>query len=534
MLNLYALERRIEEHMRAGHVPGLALAIILDGQVSYARGFGVTSVEDGGLPVTPETLFRIGSITKSMTATMIMRLVEAGRLDLDRPVAEYVPWLAFSQAGLAKRITLRLLLSHSAGLPTSHTPFGRRDASGLEEYVRDDVPHYQFIAPPGKLYAYSNPGIRISGYIAEAVTGRPYTTLMQELVFDPLEMRRTTFDPAVAMTYPLAQSHDLDEDGNLTVQHRYADDSGGYPSGSVISTVMDLAHFAIMQMSAGLYGDQRVLAPESVAEMQKTQVDRYTTTGGGYGLALWMDEVNGIRRVGHEGSISTFGSHLLMAPEAGAAVILFFNRAPGFWDRSAEIVNSVLGQLLDRSLAAPGPRSIAPERSLWSRYAGSYLGDWRGLAVVNVVDEQLILEWNGRMLPLEADRNGLYFFHDPDSGETIPIGFIPEGDLPVQYIQIDSSPCRRYTPGHSLAPAPDTWPTYAGNYVGVENVVVRRREDQLMAYFEDLDQELACVPLGDHTFACDAGLLAFHIAADGAVPSLKLGNVYTLKHKAGV
>lgn len=520
--------------MRAGHVPGLALAIIQDRQISYARGFGVTSVEDSGLPVTPQTLFRIGSITKSMTATMIMRLVEAGRLSLDRPLAEYVPWLTFSQAGMAERITLRLLLSHSAGLPTSHTPFGRRDASGLAEYVREDVPHYQFIAPPGKLYAYSNPGIRIAGYIAEAVTGRPYVTLMQELVFDPLEMRRTTFDPTVAMTYPLAQSHDLDGDGVLSVQHRYADDSGGYPSGSVISTAMDLAHFAIMQMSAGLYGDRRVLAPESVAEMQRVQVDRYTTTGGAYGLALRLDEVNGIRRVGHEGSISTFGSHLLMAPEAGAAVILFFNRAPGFWDRAEEIVNSVLGQLLDPSLAAPRPQTVAPDRSLWPLYAGSYLGDWRGLAVVSAADDQLILEWNGRTLPLEANRKDLYFYRNPDSGETVPVGFIPEDDLPVQYIQIDSSPCRRFAPDTSWTPAPDTWPTYSGKYTGVENVVVRRQEDRLMAYFEDLGQELACVPLGDHTFACDGGLLTFHVTAYGAVPSLKLGNVYTLKREAGV
>ena len=98
MLNLHELERQIEAHMTVARVPGLAIAIIQDRLISYARGFGLTSVEDGGLPVTPQTLFRIGSITKSMTATMIMRLVESGRLNLDRPVTEYIPWLTFSQA----------------------------------------------------------------------------------------------------------------------------------------------------------------------------------------------------------------------------------------------------------------------------------------------------------------------------------------------------------------------------------------------------------------------------------------------------
>lgn len=165
MLNVQALEQDIQKHMQTAHVPGLALAIVQDREVIYSRGFGLTSVEDGGLPVTPQTLFRIGSITKSMTTTAIMRLVESGQLELDRPVREYVPWLTFSEEDAAERITLRRLLSHSAGLPTSHTPFGRRTPGGLEEYVREDVPQYPFVAPPGKLYSYSNPGIRIAGYI---------------------------------------------------------------------------------------------------------------------------------------------------------------------------------------------------------------------------------------------------------------------------------------------------------------------------------------------------------------------------------
>lgn len=337
MLNFQALERDVEEQMQVAHVPGLALAVVQDLEVVYSRGFGITSVEDGGLPVTPETLFRIGSITKSMTTTAIMRLVESGNLDLDRPVRDYVPWLSFSQVGAVEQITLRRLLSHTAGLPTSHTRFGHRAPSGLEEYVREDVPRYPFVAPPGKLYSYSNPGIRIAGYIAQVVSGQLYTQLMQELVFDPLEMKRTTFDPTVAMTYPLAQSHDLHDDGTLRVQHRYADDTGGYPSGAVISTAIDLSHFAIMQMNHGRFGDRRILSAESVAEMHRIQADMYTVSSAGYGLALVVDRYKGIRRVGHEGSISTFGSRLVMVPEAGTAVVLLFNRAPGFWTRAEAI-----------------------------------------------------------------------------------------------------------------------------------------------------------------------------------------------------
>src|SRR6266566_8965899 len=106
MLNFYKLEQRIEQGMQKGHVPGLALAIVKDQEVIYARGFGVTSIEDGGVPVTPQTLFRIGSTTKPMTGTAILRLVEAGKLDLDRPVKKYIDWLTLSEEDAADRVTL--------------------------------------------------------------------------------------------------------------------------------------------------------------------------------------------------------------------------------------------------------------------------------------------------------------------------------------------------------------------------------------------------------------------------------------------
>jgi CubicO group peptidase (beta-lactamase class C family) len=528
MLDFRDLEQHIGAQMQAAHVPGLALAIVQNLEVIYSRGFGVTSVEDGGLPVTPQTLFRIGSITKSMTTTALMRLVESGRLNLDRPIKDYVPWLTFSEEGAAGRITLRMLLSHSAGLPTSHTPFGRRDPAGLEAYVREDVPRYPFVAPPARLYSYSNPGIRIAGYIAQVVSGRPYTQLMQELVFDPLEMGRTTFDPAVAMTYPLAQSHDLNDDGTLSVQHRYADDTGAYPSGSVISTALDLTHFAVMHMNQGCFRDERILAPESVAEMQRVQIEKYTVSGAGYGLALAVDTYKGIRRVGHEGSISTFGSRLVTAPDTGTAVVLLFNRAPGFWARAEAITDAILDQLLDLPREAAKPQPIEPDRSLWPLYIGSYLGDWRGLATVDTIDGQLVLHWNGQVLPLRPLRQDLYFARRPDDGEIVSFGFIPNAGDPVQYLQVNSSPCQRFLLDATWIPAPDTWQIYAGKYTGVEKVVVRVDADRLFIYSEDVDREMPCVPLSNTCFACDVGLVEFHVAADGTVPSLQLGRIYTL------
>src|SRR4051794_30959241 len=119
--------------MAAASVPGLALAAVHHGEVAYARGFGVTSVEDGGIPVTPQTLFQIGSTTKPLTGTMLLRLVERSDLDLDRPVQTWMPDFTLSEPKAAERVTLRMLLSHTAGLPWDQISptrlFGPRDST---------------------------------------------------------------------------------------------------------------------------------------------------------------------------------------------------------------------------------------------------------------------------------------------------------------------------------------------------------------------------------------------------------------------
>jgi CubicO group peptidase (beta-lactamase class C family) len=531
MPDFHDLEHQIEAQMTATHVPGLALAAVQNGEIVYARGLGVASVETG-LPVTPDTLFRIGSITKSLTATAVMRLVDAGKLDLDRPVREYVPWLAFSDPDAAEQITLRLLLSHSAGLPTDHNPVGRRDPEALEAYVRDQLPAYRFIAPPGKLYAYANPGPRLAGYIAQVAGGRSYAELMQELVFDPLEMERTTFDPTVAMTYPLAQSHDLAGDGTLSVQHRYAEDASGYPSGFAISTVLDLAHLALMQMDGGQFGGRQLLSARSVAEMHAVQVDRYTTTDAAYGLGFFLDTHKGLRRVSHDGDISTFGSRLAMIPSTGVAVVVLANRTTGFWTKIDEIVDDLLDRLLGLPPGpAPEPPAVEPDRSAWPRYTGSYLGDWCGLAAIRAAAGRLSLDWNGVIIPLSAYRDDVYFGHKPGSGAIVSVGFVPEGDQAVRYLMLDSSPCERLEPDRSFRPNPVAWAAYAGRYSGDDTLTVRIEGDRLLVHSGNEGVEMLSVAVSNTRFACDVGLLDFQVAADGSVPAIRFGRVYTLARR---
>jgi CubicO group peptidase (beta-lactamase class C family) len=534
MPNWTELEEQIEAGMNAAHVPGFALAIVQDEKVTYAKGFGLAAIDGDeiGLPVTPRTLFRIGSNTKPLTGTAVMRLVEAGQLDLDQLVRTYVPWLTFSEEGAADEITLRMLMSHTAGLGTVAGQYGSREPSGLEAFIREQLPEIPFVAPPGKLYSYSNLGLCLVGYIAEAVAGKPYAQLMQELVFEPLEMQRTTFDPTVAMTYPLAQSHDLREDGTLHVQHRYADHVGHYPAGFAISTVLDMANWMIMQLNEGRFAGAQILSPDLVSVMQRPHADLYRPGGAGYGLALGSRTYKGVRRVGQNGAISTFFSTLDMVPadahaQSRVAVITVSNRIGSAFP-VGRIVDGILDRLLGLPENVPQPQPVTPDRSRWPAYTGTYIGDMRGRAAVRVREDQLLLDTDGGTIPLHALRDDLYVGQRPNSEERVSVGFVQEEHGPTQYIVLNAAPCKRV----DLESVPEAdateWETYVGQYrLPFDTVTVRIEEETLFVHTQARNEEVQLTPLGGRRFSSKYGVIEFQVTEDGTVTGLLFANAVT-------
>jgi CubicO group peptidase (beta-lactamase class C family) len=244
----------------------------------------VTSVEEGG-PVTPDTLFRIGSLTKPLTAALILKLVERGDLELDRPIVEYLPWFGLSAPGAARAITLRHLLTHTAGLPTDGMDLGPDAPPTLVRYVREIVARYPLVARPGVVCSYSNAGYNVAGCVAEVVADWPYPRLIADLIFAPLGMERTTFDPAVAMTYPLALPHELDAAGAPRVRHRLAINAAHAPCGEAFSTVRDLASFCLLHLRDGRYDGRQLLSPAALELLHRQQADLYTAGGWSRGSA---------------------------------------------------------------------------------------------------------------------------------------------------------------------------------------------------------------------------------------------------------
>jgi CubicO group peptidase (beta-lactamase class C family) len=531
MINVRRLEERVEEGMAAATVPGASLAILDAGEVVYARGFGVGSVEQG-VPVGPDTVFRIGSTTKPITCAAIMQLVESGKLELDRTVRSYIPWFRLADPGAADVVTLRHLMTHGAGLAVDAEHFGPRDPQGLETFVREIVPTFDLVAPPGTLMLYSNPGVSVAGYVAEVAAGRAFAELVRETVLEPLEMSRTTFDPTVAMTYPLAQSHDLSEDGALSVQHKFAENVGYYPAGFAFSTTLDLANFANMLIDGGSFRGRQVLSKDSVQAMMSPQRRVFLSPVSHYGLLLFVDEYKGLRRVSHAGGISTFAALFEVIPDTGSAVILLMNRVgPGF--DVAGLVNGIFDELL--GLPAASERTASePNRASWPTFEGTFSSDAVGVIRIEIADQDLVADFNGRRVTLLAEADDLYA--GGEGPGRVAVGFVRDDDRPVEYVSVLGMPLRRTGEGAAQEAAPvDDVACYAGTYAAQPIVVTIWVDDDgsLRAQVRGQPESVVLAPLGGRRFGSPSGVLEFAEPADGQSPLVTVAGRLKLDRTAG-
>jgi len=213
------LDERIEAAMARYHVPGVAVGVFWQGR-EHLKGFGVTNV-DHPLPVDAETLFRIGSTTKTFTATAMMRLVEQGKVDLAAPARKYLPDLKLADEAAAARVTVRQLLNHSAGwMGDDYGDFGRGE-DAIARYVAG-MKQLPQLTPPGEVFAYNNAAVVVAGRVIETLTGKPYETALQELVLEPLGLRHSGFFTDQLVGESIAASHDAKEDHVVVMSGAWA------------------------------------------------------------------------------------------------------------------------------------------------------------------------------------------------------------------------------------------------------------------------------------------------------------------------
>ena len=297
--------------------PGASIAIVRDGRLSLVRGVG--AADGSGRPMTPDIPFVIGSLSKSLTALAVLRLADAGAVELDAPVARYLPGFRTASADPTP-ITVRDALTQTSGLPGSAI-----DLSSPVSTITDQIVTLATVEPvsaPGARYAYSNANYVVLGAVIEAVTGQDYPTAMQTLVFDPLGMKHTTADPDAARGLGLGDAHRLWF--GLAIPRTPLFRSDLAPAGFIASTASDMARPIEMLLAGGTFGAERILSPAGVAALTTGAV----STGFGdarYAMG-WIDSTHeGLRTIAHDGSTTDMAAVQVIAPASRDAVVVLAN-----------------------------------------------------------------------------------------------------------------------------------------------------------------------------------------------------------------
>jgi CubicO group peptidase (beta-lactamase class C family) len=355
----------IVAEMKRLKVPGVAIDIYHEGK-EFSAGFGQTNIEHP-LPVTADTLFQTGSISKTFTGTILMRLVEAGKIDLDAPVRTYLPKFKMSGKGVAECATIRHLLTHTGGwIGDYFNDYGNGD-DAQEKMVRD-IAKLEQVTPLGEYWSYNNAGFNIAGRVVEAVTGKPFEQVAKEMILDPLGMDMSFYFPDdIMITHRFVVGH-YTEDKKVKVSRPWAIGRAGAPVGGVVSTVKDLLTYARFHMGDGKSpGGEKLLSAKSLKEMKKP----HCPSSGLQQICLtwFLREKEGLKIYSHGGATHGQRAGLYFLPEKQFALAVMANS-----EEASTITNGALGWALktyfDMDMFVPKPVET-PEEQL-EEYVGFY------------------------------------------------------------------------------------------------------------------------------------------------------------------
>jgi CubicO group peptidase (beta-lactamase class C family) len=306
-------------------VPGVAIGVLRDG-IEYAAGFGITNVE-APVAVDDHTLFQIGSTTKTFTGTVAMRLVEAGKLDLDAPLRTYLPDLRLRDEDVAARVTLRHLFNHTGGWLGDYFDDAGDGDDALATIVGRIAELPQF-TPLGAFASYNNAGFYLAGRAIEAVTGQTYEAAVRELLLEPLGMAESFFFAADCISRRVAVGHTVGET-ETTVARPWALPRAVHPAGGVSSSVRDQLRYARFHLGDGTAPDgTRLLSAESLAAMQEGRTEAGSAFGS-LGITWMMKTLDGVKTVRHGGTTNGQLSAFVLVPERNFALTVLTNANRG-------------------------------------------------------------------------------------------------------------------------------------------------------------------------------------------------------------
>jgi len=407
----------VEQFRQRHDVPGVSLCTFSSAGPGLAVASGQTSVRRSARPVNPETRFRIYSITKMMTGTVAVAMAADGLVDLDVSVEQYVPELAAWASRSDRPVTLRLLLSHQAGLmPDALTSRAMsREPDGLRQAVLHDLPRLPRLAEPGEVYSYSSIAISLAGLVMERASGLPFRVLVRDRLLRPLQMTATTHDPDEMVRGPHAQHHLADADGRLRVAHdarlgiRYETSSLCY------STPTDIARFGAMHL-----GTAGSVPSAALAEIRNRHAELGLDIDMSYGLTCYRTHLRDGRMLfGHEGFFAGMWAKLIIDPERDFGVVWMDNRGDELREHRYRLLTRLFGvpgraagQRGDSQGATPDTAAVSGH---YERAGDDRLDVQAAAATLNVVS-------GDRCVPLRQSQAGLWVSHGRSGPGAAPWG----------------------------------------------------------------------------------------------------------------
>lgn len=362
--NFEIIAARIQKEMKRLKVPGVSIGIYHQGK-EWTAGFGVTSVEHP-LPVTPDTLMQVGSISKTFTGTMLMMLAEQGKVELDAPVRKYIKDFKLSDESVAKKVTVRHLLTHTGGWVGDYFNDFGPGADALSQMVKD-IAKLPQVQPLGRIWSYNNTGFNIASRIIEVVTGKPYEQAAQEMIFDPLKLSMTFFYPSdVLFTHRFVVGHYIDAQKKVQVARPWAIGRAGNGVGGVVSTVRDLLSYARFHMGDGRVDKKRVIQKRSLEAMRVKQVS--AGGRGDMGITWFIRYADDLTVYAHGGATHGQQAYFFYIPEKDFALAILTNS-----DDGGVITGQTFGWALDLyfGIKLKSPKPLAKPQDL-REFVGRY------------------------------------------------------------------------------------------------------------------------------------------------------------------
>lgn len=442
MSEMSTLQQRLEE-LRGRHgVPAASVGVLRAGEVDVAAS-GILNL-DTGVEATDDSLFQIGSISKVWTATLVMQLVDEGRIELDAPVRRYLPGFRVADEAVSEAVTIRHLLTHTSGIDGDHFADTGRGDDALERYVESCAELPQ-VHPLGATMSYCNTGYTVLGRVLEVVTDTVWDDLLRTRLVEPLELTHTVTLPEDVPRFRAAIGHIQPPGHELRTASAWAIPRTAGPAGAICSTATELLAFAALHLADGLGPDgKRLLSEESARAMREPQVE--VPTGGigesevHWGLGWAVYTWSGRTVVGHDGGTIGQAAFLRVVPDSGAAVALLTNGGDAY-GLFRELCGELLAEVAGVELPPEPVPAASPPAVSTAEYVGRYDRAGTSLEVVerdgDLVVIQTVTGLGSEMTPepvelplapFDAEREVFLAQHPALKGSWLPVRFTTLAD----------------------------------------------------------------------------------------------------------